>query len=109
MKVIEILTKLKEATNDSIIVIQDPDYEGSCHCTIAATSISPVVHHCLNKSDYPIFVVRSAIYKGKQMTMEDFRYNATQCSSDEEVVINGEYLVINVSYNGLGVVTFYIK
>lgn len=43
------------------------------------------------------------------MAMEDFRYNATQCSCDEEVVINGEYSVTDVSYNGLGVVTFYTK
>ena len=43
------------------------------------------------------------------MAMEDFRYNATQCSCDKEVVINGEYSVTDVSYNGLGVVTFYTK
>ena len=43
MKVIEILSKLKEATNDSIIEVQDTEYEGSCSCTVAATSIYPVV------------------------------------------------------------------
>ena len=109
MKVIEILSKLKEATKDSIIEVQDTEYEGSCSCTVAATSISPVVKQSQNKSVKPIFVVNSGNYQGRQMTMEDFRYNATQCSCDEDVVINGEYPVTDVSYNGLGVVTFYTK
>ena len=69
MKVIEILSKLKEATNDSIIEVQDTEYEGSCSCTVAATSIYPVVQQSQNKSVKPIFVVNSSNYQGRQMAM----------------------------------------